>query len=196
MNSTVERYQRAVQSSNLKVDELAPGDVDALIAAGLVRDGLGTSLLRLRSERDSVSKLPGARSLTPLLKSMTGTKGRMHEFAIDIAAGMTPNLPDVVVKAIAEKAIDYFLDPNCPPCGGTGVVGEYGRPQNCCSVCHGDKRRRAHWGDSQVAERALFERLMRNMEEKVDTAWRRIRSFKALIAEGKVKVQAELHNVR
>jgi hypothetical protein len=195
VNATVERYQRAVQSSNLEVDELAPGDVDALIAAGLVRDGLGPSLIRLRSERDAVSKLPGARSLTPLLKSMTGVKLRMHQMAIDAAALLCPDLPEAEAKAVAERAIDFFLDPNCPPCGGTGIVGEYGKPQHTCNACRGTTRRQAYFGSRQDLE-ALFDRLMRVMEEKVDTAWRRIRSVKAEVESAKGMIEGELRRVR
>lgn len=49
-----ERYATAVDSSHLEVDPDERCDVDLLIAAGWVRDGLGTSLYRLRVEWDAV----------------------------------------------------------------------------------------------------------------------------------------------
>lgn len=49
-----ERYATAVDSSHLEVEPDRRCDVDMLIAAGWVRDGLGTSLYRLRVEWDAV----------------------------------------------------------------------------------------------------------------------------------------------
>jgi hypothetical protein len=46
-----ERYARAMRSSHLEVTE-HPGDVDKIIAAGWIRDGLATTLYRLRMEFD------------------------------------------------------------------------------------------------------------------------------------------------
>ncbi|AKJ28804.1 hypothetical protein [Caldimonas brevitalea] len=49
--TTAERYTRAMNSSHLEVED-KPGDVDKLIAAGWIREGLATSLYRLRAEFD------------------------------------------------------------------------------------------------------------------------------------------------
>jgi hypothetical protein len=49
-----ERYSRAIGSSHLEVRPDARGDVDLLIAAGFVHDGLGAALYRLRAEWDLV----------------------------------------------------------------------------------------------------------------------------------------------
>jgi hypothetical protein len=51
--TTEERYTRAVQSSHLELRE-TPGDVDALIAAGWIKEGMGPMLYRLHVEFDSV----------------------------------------------------------------------------------------------------------------------------------------------
>lgn len=48
-----ERYQRATHSSHLRVQERR-GDVDYLIAAGWLREGLGAVMYRLRVEYDTV----------------------------------------------------------------------------------------------------------------------------------------------
>jgi hypothetical protein len=49
-----ERYSKALDSSHLELSTERVGDVDVLIAAGLVRDGLGTALYRLVCEFDAV----------------------------------------------------------------------------------------------------------------------------------------------
>ncbi len=47
-----ERYSSATESSNLKFDTQKRGDVDLLIAAGAIKDGLGAKLFRLCVEFD------------------------------------------------------------------------------------------------------------------------------------------------
>lgn len=49
-----ERYARAVEADSLEVSADRRGDVDLLIAAGWVRESLGTALYRLRTEFDQV----------------------------------------------------------------------------------------------------------------------------------------------
>jgi hypothetical protein len=52
-----ERYGSAVTSSHLKAEADHRCDVDYLIAAGLLKDGLGSALLRLRAEYDAARAL-------------------------------------------------------------------------------------------------------------------------------------------
>lgn len=47
-----ESYSRAIRSNHLESDSRRRGDLDLLIASGWARDGLGTSLYRLRTEFD------------------------------------------------------------------------------------------------------------------------------------------------
>lgn len=49
-----ERYARAMQSTHLEVLVDERCSVDLLVAAGWVKDGLGTMLYRLRTEYDAV----------------------------------------------------------------------------------------------------------------------------------------------
>jgi hypothetical protein len=49
-----EAYARAIGSSHLEMRPESTGDLDRIIAAGFVRDGLGTQLYRLRAEWDIV----------------------------------------------------------------------------------------------------------------------------------------------
>lgn len=62
MTNVEERYSRSIQSSHLEVT-IYPGDVDALIACGWVRDGLATTLYRMRVEFDACDM----RSIRPFL---------------------------------------------------------------------------------------------------------------------------------
>lgn len=51
-----ERYSSALESTHLEVNPDERGAIDYVIAAGLVRDSLGPSLLRLRSEWDAIGR--------------------------------------------------------------------------------------------------------------------------------------------
>ena len=63
MTATAERYARATRSSHLRMTE-EPGDVDTIVAAGMSRENMGTSLLRLQTQYDSTSRTPANNSLT------------------------------------------------------------------------------------------------------------------------------------
>ena len=53
---TGERYAAATQTSNLRCNAESRGDVDMLIAAGWIAEGLGTSLYSLQIEFDAVAQ--------------------------------------------------------------------------------------------------------------------------------------------
>ncbi len=171
MSATEERYARAIRSSHLECTDRA-GDIDALIAAGMVRDGIGPDLLRLRADYDSMSHLPGARNAIKLLKRMPHTRDRVLKFAEDIAAAKQFEFTPADLTAIVVRVIDLYLSPNCPPCGGTGLVGEFGSVRNTCPACGGAKRRSLMW-DNDATER-FVQVLQVRMESKVDSASRRI----------------------
>lgn len=160
-----ERYASATRTSHLETT-LEPEAIDMLIAAGKVRDGIGTSLMRLRAERDAVSKMPGARLIRHALKSMTSTRERLMR----MAAESRQSVPvEVELRAVVDHVIDLFLDPNCPTCSGVGLVGGYGAPQVVCSTCGGSKKRALYWGSRSDLE-SLADYLLAQIERKVDTA--------------------------
>lgn len=70
-----ERYIRATKSSQLGVTE-KPGDVDAIIAAGWIEDGLGPMLYRLTCEFDAIKGEHAlvARSLNALQQQREATE--------------------------------------------------------------------------------------------------------------------------
>lgn len=170
MTATEERYARSVRSSHLECPLDRPADIDALIAAGLVRDGIGVDLLRLRIDYDAVSGLPGGRKSLALLKRMAPTRLRLIRFACDLADQKRFAANADEIEAIVIRVIDLYLDPTCPPCEGTGLVGEYGTVRSVCQACHGSKARELLW-DGEAQER--FVRLLQvRMAEKIDTARR------------------------
>ena len=169
-----EKYGRAVQSSHLEcTDEL--GDVHTLIAAGMVREGLGISLLRLRIERDSVSKLPGALLVQTSLMSWRSTLEMLSRAAVTMADRAGVSAREIEIRAVASHALDLYLNPNCENCSGVGTVGGYATPQFICPVCDGSKKRRLFWG-----RRDDFDNLARDLEaviaDKTSRARQRITS--------------------
>jgi hypothetical protein len=168
--SVAETYARAIRSSHLETTRwFETGDLDALIAAGMISDGIGTDLIRLRSERDSISRLPGARLAFPLLKSMARTRERLTRYAAQ-EADCAEDAPEL--RAIVGKVLDLFLDPACPPCGGTGKTGAYGSAMPMCPACRGSTKREAMWPTDE--SQALAEWLQGQMEMKIDAALRKM----------------------
>jgi hypothetical protein len=170
MSAIAEKYARAIRSSHLETGRwFEPGDLDAIIAAGYVSDGIGTDLIRLRSERDSISRLPGARLAFPLLKSMARTRERITRYAAQ-ESGYPEDAPELI--AIIGKVLDLFLDPMCPPCGGTGKVGAYGSAMPMCPTCRGSTKRDVTWPSDEAEQFAGW--LQSQMESKVDAALRKM----------------------
>ena len=125
-----ESYSRAISSSHLTV---LPGrcSVDYLIAVGWVRDGLGASLFRLRSEWDS----------NATLRSMREASARLGAFALQVAARVGFRADTSAVREISGRALELWLDPNCPMCNGRGYSGGFGVPLVLCTNCDATGRR-------------------------------------------------------
>ena len=166
MSAIAERYARAMGSSHLEW-KLEPGAIDTLTAAGLIKESLGTGLLRLRAEFDSIRTMPGARNMLPRLKSAAAVRNRM--LALIIERGFPAGEDAILLVA---KLLDHWCDQNCPSCTGRGTIGEYGSPQMICSACGGSKRRTLFWPQDQEV---FADRISSEMEGKVDSAQRRIR---------------------
>lgn len=144
MSSIAERYARATVSSHLEW-KLESSDIDAIIAAGLIHDGIGPRLMRLRNEFDSISRLPGARNMIPRLKSSAMTIEWLMEFAQSLALKRRMEIDDHALREIVARLVDLFLDPNCPTCDGRGMIGGYGTPQVICDTCSGAMKRQLLW---------------------------------------------------
>ncbi len=161
--STEEAYLRATDSSHL---EWKPSlaDVDRLVAAGLVRESLGTRLIRLRAEFDSLSGTTLHRVSIRLLRSFPSSSEAILTFAITEATRRGVH-DEEAVKQTAAKVLDLFLDPNCPQCDGKGFTGQYGSPQLRCAPCRESGKRRAYWKSDAQEEYASW--LQANIDAKI-----------------------------
>lgn len=150
-----ERYSRASESSDLRVQAESRCDADYLIAAGWAGDSIGTMLYRLRSEFDQVHACvrPGqalnkAERLLVLsrLKSLPAAKQAIGSMAVIQATKRRFMRPDADALKVAGRVIDVFLDPNCAHCDGRGFTGggrhEDSGPQALCRPCSGSGKRR------------------------------------------------------
>lgn len=162
-----ERYQRAVNSSHLRAED-GRCDVDYLIAAGWLKDGLGPALYRLRGEFDTVraSVRRGPMNSTEMmlvlsqLKTLQSTKQAFGAFAETQATKAVYMQPPQVVAALAGRVLSVWLDKLCHACEGRGFNGGTHRGEAVvkCRGCGGFGERRSNLGDSMEDRR--FARLL------------------------------------
>ena len=179
MTATAERYARATRSSHLRMTE-EPGDADTLVAAGLARESLGVSLLRLRAQYDATSRTPANNSLTEhllvlmQLSGLAATSDMLFEYATRQVArrNIIGSVRDM--RQMIAKVLDAFLDPMCHPCGGRGFTGEFGSPMLRCAVCRESGKRRIAWGDvAHMADFGMW--LLDDMSNRMNLAEHQIR---------------------
>lgn len=136
-----ERYARATSSKRLHMVEHSVGDLELLIAAGFIKEGLGTTLYRLRAEMDAVSRQETAQAandetvrllLFMKLKSLKSVSTAVHAYALQSTVKRAYAGNEHQVADIVAKVMDVFLAPNCPRCEGRGYWGGYGTPQVLC----------------------------------------------------------------
>lgn len=186
MSAIEEKYARAVRSSHLECPLDRPADIDVVLAAGMsahwrkkngdvVQEPIGVDLLRLRTDYDSVSGMPGGRKALALLKRMAPTRERLMHFAADIALARRFDFTPDELQEIVLRVLDLYLDPSCPTCTGTGLVGEYGTVRNMCPACDGSKARRLMWEGDRAEQFAQV--LQVRMSEVTDTARRRMQGL-------------------
>jgi hypothetical protein len=164
--SAAESYSRATRSSNLKLDDLEIGDLDWLIAAGMVRESLATRLIRLRAEFDTISRSPYKRTLVTALRSYPLCRQELVDFVLERPPKM--RIDDARVDEIVVRVLDLFLDHICPPCGGRGFSGGYGVPTIRCPVCRETGKRQHLWKNDVEEQFAGW--LGSSMESMVDRA--------------------------
>lgn len=177
-----ERYGRAMQSSQLQVTADKPGDVDLLIAAGWVQEGLGCRLYRLRLQFDGMNRkdagrptgasLVGANALT----MMRPAKLELDAFALIQAARAGLEADQRAVMLIAGAALSVWLSPNCDHCKGRKFHGELGQPREQCSHCHGFGRRNPRLGRTEEEHQFGLE-LHWWMDHKINRVETKMREF-------------------
>jgi hypothetical protein len=171
-----ERYTRAMESSHLELSSEQSGDVDVLIAAGWVKETLGTALYRARSEYDAVNKRElSAVSTSKLARvlvlsqmtSLMGTREAVGRWALKQATVLKFMQPDAVVYKLSGQALDVWLDAACHHCGGKGFTGGYGVPQVLCKHCGSTGSRRYRMGTNDL-EHEFGRALLTRMDAKCD----------------------------
>ena len=179
MTATAERYARATRSSHLRVTE-EPGDVDTLIAAGIAREELGVSLLRLQTQYDATSRTPSNNTLTEhllilmQLPGLSGTSDMVGRYARRLADRRGVLAHPQQLRALVGKVLDVFLDPACRPCGGRGFTGEFGKPTLRCAICRESGKRRIEWHELfHLADFGMW--LLDDLNEKMNRAEDQIR---------------------
>ncbi|CAB4159236.1 hypothetical protein UFOVP703_74 [uncultured Caudovirales phage] len=174
--SIPERYTRALESSHLEVEGDHQGDVDVLIAAGWVKETLGTALYRARSEFDAVNKRELALVSTSLIArvvvlskmtSLMRTREAVGRWALKQATVLKFMQPDAAVYRLSGQALDVWLDAACHHCGGKGFTGGYGLPQVLCKHCGATGSRRYRMGTNNQ-EHEFGRALLTRMDAKCD----------------------------
>lgn len=178
-----ERYSTAIEASNLRAEADKGGAVDLLIAAGWSGDSMGAGLYRLRAEYDSVARnVRGTGGNSKIdhvlvllgLTSLGSVKQSLGELALQQANLARFDLTEGVVRILAGKCLDVFLDPTCHPCGGRGFNGggrhEMAGPQVWCKHCHKTGRRRDDDLGRTPAENRFVHHLLYLMERCTSNA--------------------------
>jgi len=180
-----ERYSRALESSHLEMSLEHRGAVDLLVAAGWVRDDLGTWLFRLRSEFDSINALELAacgRSVHAKLMalnkvtSLRPTMVLLDRYAQRRAARMRFAGTPRQIFLVAGYALDQWLSPRCHTCHGTGRVGVLGSARPLCPTCSGTGARRVRLGRTEAAH-AFGCDLVQRIEIKTQYVAAQMRKF-------------------
>ena len=187
--TTAERYSAAIQSSDLSVRANRRGDVDLLIAAGWLGDGLGAKLYRLAVEFDAVrAELRGPGPLNPTerllilwhLKSLRETRDALGKFAVTQATLTNYRRNNEEVCETVGRVLDVFLDPTCHACEGRsftgGGTGEHSGPKRLCRACRATGQRRKNLGRDQ-AEIGFARELLAHMEHEMQKAQAKMGRF-------------------
>ena len=220
-----ERYSRALESHHLEVKE-GRGDVDLLVAAGWVHDGLGTKLYRLRSEWDAVrgehrlaeaaaqvadkkhtvrvravarmaegddraealqyardqiaaaerAALTARALIMVHLKTLHAATVALGAFAVIHAIDVRYRVRGDNAQRIAGRALDAWLDPNCPTCEGRGYTGGFTLPMALCNHCGGTGSRQYRLDRSDEGHK-FGRSLLVQMDERTEFVGRQMRRY-------------------
>jgi hypothetical protein len=131
----------------------------------------------LRKSMESTA-LTDRAMLLVTLKSLDGTSQAVGRFAAQRAAATSRKMPEAMIRQIAGQALDFWLDPLCMTCAGTGAVGGYGNPRVICKACGGSKTRPMRFG-SDNAGHDFGRDLIEHMNGKVGYVSSQLKRFLA-----------------
>lgn len=128
----IEKYTRAVTSSNLKDDD-QHHSTEVLAAAALCQSRLGTKLFRVKYASDATTY---ASLLDDWIEIVT-FKSLLRGWPADVKP-----------RKIARLSLDYWLNDVCPVCTGTGYQTVPNVPKVLsdvqCKACNGTAKRPLH----------------------------------------------------
>jgi hypothetical protein len=123
----VERYTRAIRSSNLKCDEYH-SDIDSVAAMGMSDHDFGALLFRVKYafEADAYKRLVAEWRRYVMVKAV------VHEWP-----------QHVNEKVVADTVLSYWIRDQCRPCGGKGHLELIPRvlSDDPCPHCEGTGKR-------------------------------------------------------
>lgn len=127
-----ERYARAVGSSHLSPRGEGRTDLDVLIAAGLAARARPERIAALKVQRmaetgDLSDSYSVVEHYDAALNGYLGRKGRKP-------------MPKGARRELVVSVLRWYMDQQCPYCGGTGRIaqeGTAGRLTHVCDGCHG-----------------------------------------------------------
>lgn len=115
------------------------------------------------------------------LKSLRETSLALQVFAAQLATRKRFMRPDSDVLHIAGRALDLWLDPNCPACDGRGFRGGFREPVVLCTHCDGtgnrERGRRGFRLAQAEASHQFGRTLMADMDRKADNVAQAMRRF-------------------
>lgn len=188
MTSVADRYARSITSSHLEVTEFT-GDVDALIAAGWVREGLATTLWRLRVEFDGVDKrvLRSNSSMTDRLlvlmhmKTLPAARNALGGFVRGQALQANLELSQEERVRMCARILNQFLDQLCPACHGVRnktIPGTGRLSAMPCDACEGSGKQRLKFtGNTDAAEVKFTEAVLADLDRKMDRVGKLMKRF-------------------
>lgn len=133
-----ERYARACNSSNLKVEAERGSIADVLIASGWSKSRVGGALMRLHTEYGSFRMPPNATRKIDAMLAMGKLESlpNVLELVADWAKHSRIESPESVAKAV----VAHFLDDVCKSCNKLGKERIPGTPMlshRDCKTCKG-----------------------------------------------------------
>ena len=182
-----ERYSAAIESSDLRVRAEKRGDVDILIAAGWVGEGLGPMLYRLQVEFDLVrADVRGPGTLSPIerylilekMKTLRPARQALGSFVVEEAEKWGAPWEPAVLRLLMGQVLDVFLDPTCHHCEGRGFHGgtHRGEQQVLCRPCRGSSHRRDQIG-KDAAQAHFGAHLLAQLERQLVDVERAMKRF-------------------
>jgi hypothetical protein len=110
------------------------------------------------------------------LGTLAHTRDALGRFADVWATRRRYMKPYAVVAKIAGRALDVWLDPQCPVCTGRMFVGELGGPQAICKACGGTGKRPYTLHETSAGHE-FGRSLLAEMDRKTDKVDKRLKAY-------------------